>query len=140
MKERMRKPVLFFMDLMVVFLTVILTIELIAIAGFTFPFMETGHRTSAFLRRIQDQEYQKCVEYYYENEADGVEPDDDLKECYGVAKYYEAAWHRMRYLAAGEQELAKAAAAKMRAAEEEMGELQPVHQRIDSMLDRRDKQ
>lgn len=37
MKESMRKPVLFFMDLMVVFLTVILTIELIAIAGFTFP-------------------------------------------------------------------------------------------------------
>ena len=67
MKESMRKPVLFFMDLMVVFLAVILTIELIAIAGFTFPFMETGHRTSAFLRRIQDQEYQKCVEYYYEN-------------------------------------------------------------------------
>ena len=44
MKESMRKPVLFFMDLMVVFLAVILTIELIAIAGFTFPFMETGHR------------------------------------------------------------------------------------------------
>ena len=98
MKESMRKPVLFFMDLMVVFLAVILTIELIAIAGFTFPFMETGHRTSAFLRRIQGQEYQKCVEYYYENEANGVEPDDDLKECYGVAKYYEAAWQRMRYL------------------------------------------
>ena len=56
MKESMRKPVLFFMDLMVVFLAVILTIELIAIAGFTFPFMETGHRTSAFLRRIQDHE------------------------------------------------------------------------------------
>ena len=36
MKESMRKPVLFFMDLMVVFLAVILTIELIAIAGFTF--------------------------------------------------------------------------------------------------------
>ena len=82
MKESMRKPVLFFMDLMVVFLAVILTIELIAIAGFTFPFMETGHRTSAFLRRIQDQEYQKCVEYYYENEANGVEPDEELKECY----------------------------------------------------------
>lgn len=95
MKESMRKPVLFFMDLMVVFLAVILTIELIAIAGFTFPFMETGHRTSAFLRRIQDQEYQKCVEYYYENEANGVEPDEELKECYGVAKYYEAAWQRM---------------------------------------------
>ena len=83
MKESMRKPVLFFMDLMVVFLTVILTIELIAIAGFTFPFMETGHRTSAFLRRIQDQEYQKCVEYYYENEANGVEPDEELKELVG---------------------------------------------------------
>ena len=36
MKESMRKPVLFFMDLMVVFLAVILTIELIAIAGFIF--------------------------------------------------------------------------------------------------------
>ena len=135
MKESMRKPVLFFMDLMVVFLAVILTIELIAIAGFTFSFMETGHKTSAFLRRIQDQEYQKCVEYYYENEANGVEPDEELKECYGVAKYYEAAWQRMRYLAAGEQELAEAEAAKMTAAEEEMGELQPVHQRIDAMLE-----
>lgn len=135
MKENMRKPVLFFMDLMVVFLTVLLTIELIAIAGFTFPFMESGHRTSAFLRRIQDQEYQKCVEYYYENEADGVKPDEDLKECYGVAKYYEAAWQRMRYLAAGEKELAEAEAAKMTAAEEAMGELKPLHERIDAMLE-----
>ena len=134
MKESMRKPVLFFMDLMVVFLAVILTIELIAIAGFTFSFMETGHKTSAFLRRIQDQEYQKCVEYYYENEANGVEPDDDLKECYGVAKYYEAAWQRMRYLASGEQVLAKEAEAGMEAAAEEMGELQPVRERIDGIL------
>ena len=134
MKESMRKPVLFFMDLMVVFLTVILTIEFIAIAGFSFPFMESGHRTSTFLRRIQDQEYQKCVEYYYENEANGVEPDDDLKECYGVAKYYEAAWQRMRYLASGEQELAKEAEAGMEAAAEEMGELQPVRERIDGIL------
>ena len=134
MKESMRKPVLFFMDLMVVFLAVILTIELIAIAGFTFSFMETGHKTSAFLRRIQDQEYQKCVEYYYENEANGVEPDDDLKECYGVAKYYEAAWQRMRYLTSGEQELAKEAEAGMEAAAEEMGELQPVRERIDEIL------
>lgn len=134
MKESMRKPVLFFMDLMVVFLAVILTIELIAIAGFTFSFMETGHKTSAFLRRIQDQEYQKCVEYYYENEANGVEPDDDLKECYGVAKYYEAAWQRMRYLTSGEQELAKEAEAGMEAAAEEMGELQPVREQIDEIL------
>ena len=134
MKESMRKPVLFFMDLMVVFLAVILTIELIAIAGFTFSFMETGHKTSAFLRRIQDQEYQKCVEYYYENEANGVEPDDDMKECYGVAKYYEAAWQRMRYLTSGEQELAKEAEAGMEAAAKEMGELQPVRERIDEIL------
>ena len=122
MKESLRKPVLFFMDLMVVFLAVILTIELIAIAGFTFPFMETGHRTSAFLRRMKDQEYQKCVEYYYENEANGV------------AKYYEAAWQRMRYLASGEQVLAKEAEAGMEAAAEEMGELQPVRERIDEIL------
>ena len=134
MKESMRKPVLFFMDLMIILLTVILTIELIAITGFAFPFMETGHRTSAFLRRIQDQEYQKCVEYYYENEANGVEPDEDLKECYGVAKYYEAAWQRMRYLTSGEQELAKEAEAGMEAAAEEMGELQPVRERIDEIF------
>ena len=99
-----------------------------------FPFMETGHRTSAFLRRIQDQEYQKCVEYYYENEANGVEPDEELKECYGVAKYYEAAWQRMRYLASGEQVLAKEAEAGMEAAAEEMGELQPVREQIDEIL------
>ena len=140
MKESMRKPVLFFMDLMVVFLAVILTIELIAIAGFTFSFMETGHKTSAFLRRIQDQEYQKCVEYYYENEANGVEPDDDLKECYGVAKYYEAAWQRMRYLTSGEQALAKEAEAGMEAAAEEMGALLPVRERIDEILNQGDKQ
>ena len=134
MKESMRKPVLFFMDLMIILLTVILTIELIAITGFVFPFMETGYRTSAFLRRIQDQEYQKCVEYYYENEANGVEPDEELKECYGVAKYYEAAWQRMRYLVSGEQALAKAAEADMEAAAEEMGELQPLRERIDEIL------
>ena len=57
-----------------------------------------------------------------------------LKECYGVAKYYEAAWQRMRYLASGEQELAKEAEAGMEAAAEEMGELQPVRERIDGIL------
>ena len=85
-------------------------------------------------QKSQDQEYQKCVEYYYENEANGVEPDEELKECYGVAKYYEAAWQRMRYLASGEQVLAKEAEAGMEAAAEEMGELQPVREQIDEIL------
>ena len=134
MKEKVRKPVLVFMDLMIILLTMILTIELIAIAGFTFPFMAPGHRTSAFLRLIRDQEYQKCVEYYYENEADGVAADDDLRECYGVAKYYEAAWQQKRDLAAGDTALAEEAAARMEAAAEEMGELKPVRERIDQML------
>ena len=134
MREKVRKPVLIIMDLMIIFLTMILTIEWIAIAGFVFPFMEAGHRTSAFLRRIRDHEYQKCVEYYYENEADGIEPDDDLKECYGVAKYYEAAWQQKRYLAAGDLALAEAAEAKMEIAAEEMGELRPVCERIDQIV------
>lgn len=102
--------------------------------GLPFRLWKPGHRTSAFLRRIQDQEYQKCVEYYYENEANDVEPDEELKECYGVAKYYEAAWQRMRYLASGEQVLAKEAEAGMEAAAEEMGELQPVREQIDEIL------
>lgn len=102
--------------------------------GLPFRLWKPGHKTSAFLRRIQDQEYQKCVEYYYENEANGVEPDEELKECYGVAKYYEAAWQRMRYLASGEQVLAKEAEAGMEAAAEEMGELQPVREQIDEIF------
>ena len=82
MKESMRKPVLFFMDLMVVFLAVILTIELIANAGFTFPFMETGHRTSAFLRRIQGQESVSYthLDVYKRQLFDTVKDDDVVKE------------------------------------------------------------
>ena len=40
----------------------------------------------------------------------------------------------MRYLASGEQVLAKEAEAGMEAAAEEMGELQPVRERIDEIL------
>ena len=55
------------------------------------------------------RQYAYCVERYYKNEALGVEPDEEMLECYGVARYYEAALQRQVSLRKGDREQAKAA-------------------------------
>lgn len=82
------------LSLVIVILTVLMSIELIAIADNAIGFLPDGTRTVTFLTYISREEYAYCVERYYKNEALGVEPDEEMLECYGVARYYEAALQR----------------------------------------------
>ena len=119
------------LSLVIVILTVLMSIELIAIG-----FLPEGTRTVTFLTYISREEYAYCVERYYKNEALGVEPDEEMLECYGVARYYEAALQRQVSLRKGDREQAKAAEEQMEQAYGQMGELAPVRDRIDEVIER----
>ena len=124
------------LSLVIVILTVLMSIELIAIADNAIGFLPDGTRTVTFLTYISREEYAYCVERYYKNEALGVEPDEEMLECYGVARYYEAALQRQVSLRKGDREQAKAAEEQMEQAYGQMGELALVRDRIDEVIER----
>ena len=121
------------LSLVIVILTVLMSIELIAIADNAIGFLPEGTRTVTFLTYISREEYAYCVERYYKNEALGVEPDEEMLECYGVARYYEAALQRLRK---GDREQVQTAEEQMEQAYGQMGELAPVRDRIDEVIER----
>ena len=124
------------LNLVIVILTILMSIELIAAADNAIGFLPKGTRTVTFLTYISKEEYADCVERYYKNEALGVKPDEDLLECYGVARYYEAALQRQVSLRKGDMEQAQAAEEQMEQAYGQMGELAPVKDRIDEVIER----
>ena len=124
------------LSLVIVILTVLMSIELIAIADNAIGFLPDGTRTVTFLTYISREEYAYGVERYYQNEALGVEPDEEMLECYGVARYYEAALQRQVSLRKGDREQAKVAEEQMEQAYGQMGELAPVRDRIDEVIER----
>ncbi len=123
------------LSLVIVILTVLMSIELIAIADNAIGFLPDGTRTVTFLTYISREEYADCVERYYKNEALGVKPDEEMLECYGVARYYEAAIQRQVSLRKGDREQAKVAEEQMEQAYGQMGELAPVRDRIDEVIE-----
>lgn len=123
------------LDLVIVILTVFVSIELIFLADSVCGFLPEGTRTVTFLTYIKEEEYADCVEHYYKNEALHVVPDADMLECYGVARYYEAALHRQISLKKGDAVQAQTDAENMQQAYEKMGELAPVRDRIDEVVE-----
>lgn len=122
------------LNLCIVLLTCIITIEIMFVADYTFDLSNNGKRAIVFLKYIQQQEYEKCLNYYYANEALGVKPDEDLQECYAVAQYYEAAYQYRVYVEQGKNTQADEARKRMEDAASRMGELAPVRDRIDRIL------
>ena len=119
------------LSLVIVILTVLMSIELIAIADNAIGFLPEGTRTVTFLTYISREEYADCVERYYKNESLGVDPDEEMLECYGVARYYEAALQRQMGLKKGDMEQVQTAEEQMEQAYEQMGALAPVGDSID---------
>ena len=87
-----------------------------------------------FYHAIESGDYGRTVEYYYRNIQSGCEGDAELKEYYGVAKYYEAASLYKAYLKAGNTEQAEKYQERMNAALNEMGEWmivkEPIHEQL----------
>ena len=68
------------------------------------------------------ENYAHLVEMYYDDLPYGGRITGTKAECYGVARYFEAASMYRAYLAAGDSERAAREKAKMDAAYEEMGD------------------
>ncbi len=73
---------------------------------------------------LQDGQYGRLVENYYSNEYSGRRVTHGMRECFGVAKYFEAALWYNAYEIAGDAEKYAIYAEKMEEAYEEMGDYQ----------------
>lgn len=71
---------------------------------------------------IRYDNYDSLSQYYHMNQVQNVKADADMKECYGVAKYYEAAVMYKAYQTVGDENRAVSEKEAMDAAYQEMGE------------------
>lgn len=87
--------------------------------------------TKSFIKQFKANNYYKCVEYYYANEANGYEPDEEVKECYAVTLYYEASYRYKIYSMSGEKEKAEEQIKKKQDNSTRMGSLSAMKKQID---------
>lgn len=80
-----------------------------------------GYSEDSFYYYITGEQYHSLVGAYHSNTQEGFQPNKDMKEYYGVAKYFEAASLYHAYQVAGNEEQAAFFAKKMEQAESEMG-------------------
>ena len=88
----------------------------------------------SFMYALEDEDYGYMVEMYYRNCGISGKEDKKLKEYYGVAKYYEAAFLYRVYLEEGATEQAKGQKDAMDAAVVQMGDFAFVKAKIDAKL------
>lgn len=133
-KEIAKDPVRVLLDLLIV----VLAIACIGAAGFAINrFAEPyswHYEEDSFYNALEWDEFARTVSMYYYNEAQGSGADSRLQECYGVAKYFEAASYYKMFAQNGEEQKAEAQKAKMEAALQEMGEFTAVKEKIDRQL------
>lgn len=80
--------------------------------------------------RLEEEDFGSLVEMYYANEAAGVKADEDMKEYYGVARYFEAASYHKLYAEAQDAAKAEHYRMQMKEAKKQMGALSFLDQKI----------
>lgn len=80
--------------------------------------------------RLEDEDFGSLVEMYYANEAAGVKADEDMKEYYGVARYFEAASYYKLYAQAQDGAKAEYYQTQMEEARKQMGALSFLDEKI----------
>lgn len=80
--------------------------------------------------RLEEEDFGSLVEMYYANEAAGVKADEGMKECYGVARYFEAASYHKLYVQAQDVAKAEHYRTQMEEAKTQMGALSFLDQKI----------
>lgn len=132
--RRNRRPAHIVMDIVIGVLCVLL----VGAGAFTINMINEDinfrYDVESFYYRLQDEAYSQMVEMYYANEESGVKADEELKQYYGVAKYFEAASYYKAYKIVEEPEEMNKYEAQMKNAEKEMGELSFVSKQIDERL------
>lgn len=88
----------------------------------------------SFYYRLEDGEFYRMVDYYYDNITGGYEDAAELQEYYGVAKYYEAASFCKAFLESGDTVRAERELVKMEQALQQMGDWNIVEQDIKRQL------
>lgn len=83
---------------------------------------------------IRYDNYDSLSQYYHTNQVQNVKADADMKECYGVAKYYEAAVMYKAYQAVGDENRVVSEKEAMDAAYQEMGEWKITADTINKQL------
>jgi len=82
--------------------------------------LDLGYDADSFYYRLTDGDYGAMVEMYYTNESLGIRADEELRQYYAIARYYEAAsWHN----AYRDREEAARYLTEMEAARADMGPL-----------------
>lgn len=122
-------------------LTVVMVIECILIVITSFVFWQEFtydyswyEDEDALLYEIQDERYGQLLCNYYSNEYGGYKATGNMEECYGVAKYFEAALWFRAYENMGDKKKCAIYAKKMELALEEMGDYQFLEEKINAKL------
>ena len=104
-----------------------------ALEEFSYEF-DNGYKEESFLYRIKDERYHEMVRMYHENEAYGKKFGEEGQEYYAIARYYEAASFYKAFSEAGDTERMERYLDKMKEAEEDMGAMAFVKDKIDEKL------
>ena len=104
-----------------------------ALEEFSYEF-DNGYTEDSFIYRIKDERYNEMVRMYHENEAYGKKFGEEGQEYYAIAKYYEAAYFYKAFSEAGDTERMERYLDKMEDAEEDMGAMAFVKDKIDEKL------
>lgn len=122
-KERlgMQRLVLRLMKILIIVLSIVFVIGIVtAISSFR-DAADNGYDVERLESYITEGNYDRLVEAYHTNVAQEVRESKAMKECYAVAKYYEAAFTYKAYLETGDEQRAQREKQKMNDAYEEMG-------------------
>lgn len=124
-----------------VILTVVMVVECLLIvvtAGLAYHEITYDYTwyedEDALLYEIEDERYGWLLTHYYANMYGGYRASGNMEECYGVAKYYEAALWYKAYQNVGDMERSTVYAKKMEMALDEMGDYRFLEEKIRAKL------
>jgi len=133
-ENKRKSPVNLVLDIVIV----LLCLALVAAAAFAVSSFRDSfgwaYDADSFYYRLSDGDYGSAVEMYYLNEANKVKADDELRQYYAVAEYFEAASFYKAFRDAGDEGSAERYLARMEDAERRMGVLSFEAGKIDDIL------
>lgn len=130
----MQRLVLRLMKILIIVLSIVFVIGIVtAISSFR-DAADNGYDVERLESYITEGNYDRLVEAYHTNVAQEVRESKAMKECYAVAKYYEAAFTYKAYLETGDEQRAQREKQKMNDAYEEMGNWNVVAEDIRAEL------
>lgn len=130
MIQRKKGPVNLVLDIIIGILCVIVVGAVIFVIASFKENYSYSFEADSFYYRLEDEDYSQMVEMYYANEAAGIKADEKLQQYYGVTKYFEAASYYKVYQEAEDTRQMQIYSEKMADAQEEMGELDFLGEKI----------